>query len=33
MASVRWVTRKPPKMLMAAKISATKPSARADSGP
>src|ERR1700722_15403033 len=32
-ASMRWVTRKPPKMLIEAKISATKPSARAHNGP
>src|SRR4051812_45755995 len=33
MASMRCVTRKPPKMLIDAKISATKPSARAQIGP
>ena len=30
---MRLVTRKPPKMLTEAKVSATKPSARAQSGP
>src|SRR6202040_902589 len=33
MASMRCVTRKPPKILTEAKVSATKPSARAHSGP
>src|SRR3984893_1963478 len=33
MASIRCVTRKPPKILTDAKVSATKPSARAHSGP
>src|SRR5580704_12716441 len=33
MASMRCVTRKPPKILTDAKVSATKPSARAHSGP
>src|SRR5207342_3877076 len=32
-ASIRWVTRKPPKMFTDAKTSATKPSARAQNGP
>src|ERR1700744_183984 len=31
--SMRWVTRKPPKILMQAKISATKPKARAHPEP
>ena len=30
---MRWVTRKPPKMLTEANTSATKPSARAQNGP
>src|SRR5205807_7944535 len=33
MPSMRWVTRKPPKMLTAAKASAMKPSARAQMAP
>ena len=33
MPSMRWVTRKPPKMLTEARTSATKPSARAQIGP
>src|ERR1700722_2840858 len=32
-ASMRWVTRKPPKMLMDAKTRATKPSPRASTPP
>src|SRR3974390_1915275 len=32
-ASMRWVTRKPPKILMDAKISATKPKPRDQAGP
>ena len=32
-ASMRWVTRKPPKIFTEAKTSATKPSARAHKGP
>src|SRR5262245_13647907 len=31
--SMRWVTRKPPKILTEAKTSATRPSARAHKGP
>ena len=30
---MRWVTRKPPKILTQAKVSATKPNARAQIGP
>src|SRR5262249_10446582 len=32
-ASMRWVTRKPPKMFTEARMRATKPSARAHTGP
>ena len=30
---MRWVTKKPPKILTEANVSATRPSARAQSGP